>query len=153
MLNIEKTLLEFKPLYKDGEIKNLADFFSHFQFNLNEKMFSFNVERTNLLSFIQFYRYLDFFYEHIQLNELKFNVSSNSDGNCVLDLTNNISENLRLVFDKRGFIYYTLTDEDIQVDRGDQILIAQGQACISNMFEKSYKIRRLLSLIQKVSLS
>lgn len=149
-MNILETLKKLTEVLKNGDVNDLKDVYSYFQFNLNDPYFNIDIANTDLWSFVQYFRYLPYLQDHINRENLTFSLKSTSDGLVFLELVNNIDERLALVFDKRGMITYTLTDGDKVDDDEKQVHILHGTISTSNLLSKSYKIQRVLVFINKV---
>lgn len=149
-MDIKETLKELTQVFKDGTVKDLKDAYSYFQFNLNDPYFNLDITKTDLWSFVQYFRYLPYLQDHINREYLSFSLSNTQDGLVFLELVNNVDERLALIFDKRGFVTYTLTDGDKVDDDEKQVHILHGTISTSNLLSKSYKIQRVLVFINKV---
>lgn len=144
-------IVELYNSFKNGELKTVQDVFSKFDIDSKADAF-YNLDGalTDIVSFINYNRYLPFLKDHIETESLTFENGITSDGLVYIEMKNNISERLRLMFDRTGFIQYTATDDDTIDYAEKQIYIAHGELMVSNILSKSYKICRLLQFVKKV---
>lgn len=129
--------------------KNInKQFFDTFKAEYDEYRLFENIDFDDLRfhSLVNFFRYYKELLSYFRRYSV---VSVVSDGliSVIIRTADNLSTQLQLIFDEDGITRFIVSDEDDIHEEEDLIFAIEGNFSSSNLLEKSYKIRKLLSIL------
>lgn len=129
--------------------KNInKQFFDTFKAKYDEYCLFENIDFNDLRfhSLVNFFRYYKELLSYFRRYSV-VSVISNGLVSVIIRTADNLSTQLQLIFDEDGITRFIVSDEDDIHEDEDLIFAIEGNFSSSNLLEKSYKIRKLLSIL------